>query len=253
MAVGLLHPGEMGAAVGAQLHDRGVEVLWASAGRSAATAERARQAGLLDAGELADLVRRSDTILSICPPHGALELAHSVTGFTGTFVDANAVSPATSRAIGAAIEAGGGRYVDGGIIGPPPGPRARTRLALCGAEAEQVAALFAGTAVDARVLAGEPGAASALKMAYAAWTKGSAAMLLAIRAMAEAEGVGDALEEEWRDSQPELPERARRAAASAGAKGWRWIAEMEEIAATFAADGLPDGFHRAAAEVFRSR
>jgi hypothetical protein len=78
-------------------------------------------------------------------------------------------------------------------------------------------------------------------------------MLLAIRAMAEAEGVGEELSAEWSDSQPELPERARRAAASADAKGWRWVAEMEEIAATFAGDGLPDGFHRAAAEVFRGR
>jgi hypothetical protein len=90
-------------------------------------------------------------------------------------------------------------------------------------------------------------------MAYAAWTKGTAAMLLAIRALAEAEGVEDELLEEWRVSQPDLPERARRAAASADAKGWRWIAEMEEIAATFAAAGQPDGFHRAAAEVFRSQ
>jgi 3-hydroxyisobutyrate dehydrogenase-like beta-hydroxyacid dehydrogenase len=249
MAVGLLHPGEMGAAVGAQLPD----VLWASAGRSEATAERARRAGLTDAGELADVVRRSDVILAICPPHGALELARAVAGFTGTYVDANAVSPATARAIAAAIENGGGRFVDGGIIGPPPGPAARTRLALCGPGADTIASLFANTAVDARVIDGQIGAASALKMAYAAWTKGTAAMLLAIRALAEAEGVGEELEAEWRDSQPDLPERARRAAASADAKGWRWIAEMEEIAATFAAAGLPDGFHRAAAEVFSRR
>jgi hypothetical protein len=124
---------------------------------------------------------------------------------------------------------------------------------LCGPGADTVAALFAGTAVDARVIAGEIGAASALKMAYAAWTKGTAAMLLAIRALAEAEGVTDELEAEWRDSQPGLPERARGAAASADAKGWRWIAEMEEIAATFAAADLPDGFHRAAADVFSRR
>jgi 3-hydroxyisobutyrate dehydrogenase-like beta-hydroxyacid dehydrogenase len=249
MAVGLLHPGEMGAAVGAQL--RAHEVLWASAGRSAATAERARRAGLHDAGELAELVRRSDVILSICPPHGALEVAHAVAGFTGTFVDANAVSPATAREVAAAIEAGGGRFVDGGIIGSPPGPDARTRLVLCGDGAGAVAELFAGTAVDARAIAGEVGAASALKMAYAAWTKGTAALLLAIRALAEAEGVEAELDAEWRDSQPDLPDRARRAAAAADAKGWRWIAEMEEIARTFAADDLPDGFHRAAADVFR--
>src|SRR4051794_8881495 len=130
MVVGLLHPGEMGSAVGAQLGSH--EVLWASAGRSAATAGRARRAGLRDAGGLAEVIRRSEVILSICPPHGALELARAVAGFTGTFVDANAVSPATARDIAAAIEDGGGRFVDGGFIGPPPGPAARTRLALCG-------------------------------------------------------------------------------------------------------------------------
>jgi 3-hydroxyisobutyrate dehydrogenase-like beta-hydroxyacid dehydrogenase len=248
MIVGLLHPGEMGAAVGAVLRERGVEVLWASGGRSAATAARAERAGLADAGSVAELLRRSEIVLSICPPHGALELARSVAGFDGVFVDANAVSPATARRIGAEI---GGRFVDGGIIGPPPGPSARTRLCLCGTEAAHVAKLFAGSAVDARVVAGEPGAASAVKMAYAAWTKGTAALLLAITALADAEGVDGELLAEWHDSQPELPERAQRATASAEAKGWRWVAEMEEIAATFAANDLPDGFHRAAADVFR--
>src|SRR6266545_1877039 len=94
--------------------------------------------------------------------------------------------------------------------------------------------------------------ASAVKMAYAAWTKGTAALLLAIGLLAEAEGVEAPLLEEWRLSLPELPEAATRAARSAAAKGWRWVGEMDEIAATFAAAGLPDGFHRAAAEMFRS-
>jgi 3-hydroxyisobutyrate dehydrogenase-like beta-hydroxyacid dehydrogenase len=246
MAVGLLHPGEMGAAVGAQLRD----VLWASAGRSEATAERARQAGLTDAGELAELVRRSDVILSICPPHGALELAHAVAGFTGTFLDANAVSPATAREIGAVIEDGGGRFVDGGIIGPPPGPGARTRLALCGPGADTVAALFANTAVDARVIDGEIGAASALKMAYAAWTKGSAALLLAVEQAAATLDVAAALHEEWGLSQPALAQRSHAARAAAVEKGWRWTGEMREIAATMRAAGVPDGFHAAAADVF---
>jgi hypothetical protein len=187
-------------------------------------------------------------VLSICPPHGALDLAREVAGFGGVYVDANAVSPQTARRIGATI---GARFVDGGIIGPPPGPRARTHLSLCGAEAAAVAELFTGTGVDARVIAGEPGAASALKMAYAAWTKGTAALILAIAQLADAEGVRDELLAEWRDSQPDLPERVARAQQSAEAKGWRWVAEMEEIAATFAADDLPDGFHRAAADVFR--
>ena len=93
--------------------------------------------------------------------------------------------------------------------------------------------------------------ASALKMAYAAWTKGTGAMLLAIRELAQAEGVEDGLLAEWDLSQPELRERHERAARSAEAKGWRWVGEMEEIAASFEAVGLPGGFHQAAAEMYR--
>jgi len=114
-----------------------------------------------------------------------------------------------------------------------------------------VAALFAGTTMDARVISGEPGAASALKAAYAGWTKGSAALLLTVRELARAEGVENVLLEEWRLSEPELEEWAAAAARSAERKGWRWVGEMQEIAQGMAAHDLPVGFHEASAEVFR--
>jgi hypothetical protein len=88
-------------------------------------------------------------------------------------------------------------------------------------------------------------------MAYGAWTKGTAALILAIRELAREEGVEEALLAEWALSQSSLEKRSQRSAESAEAKGWRWVAEMEEIAATMAAAGLPDGFHQAAAEIFR--
>ena len=47
------------------------------------------------------------------------------------------------------------------------------------------------------MLDGDPVSASALKMTYAAWTKGTAALLLAIEATAEANGVAAALHAEW--------------------------------------------------------
>ena len=253
MTIGLLHPGEMGAALGARLRERGHDVRWVAGGRSAATRERANDAGLRDAGSLAALCAASDLVLSVCPPHAALDVARAVAGYAGVFVDANAIAPATGEAVRAVVEGAGGRFVDGGIVGPPPRREGTTRLYLSGAEAGRVAAAFDGTCVEAPVLGPEPGGASALKMAYAAWTKGTAAMLLAIRATARAGGVEDALVEEWRRSQPDVPDRLAGAEDSAAAKGWRWIAEMEEIAATFAAAGQPDGFHRAAAEVFRSQ
>lgn len=242
MIVGLLHPGEMGSAVGKALQAVGHEVLWASEGRSEATRERA--SSFRDVGTADALGRESEVVLSICPPHAAVDVARSLDGYAGTYVDANAISPARAREV-AAIRT---PYVDGGIVGPPPHAAGDTRLYLSGVGAAAVAALFAGSIVETRVI----GDASALKMVYAAWGKGTAAMLIAVREVARHYGVWDDLEAEWRESQPGLDERLAAAERSASAKGWRWIGEMEEIADTFDAAGAPDGFHRAAAAVYRS-
>ena len=263
IVIGLLHPGEMGAAVGRCLTGAGHAVLWASEGRGPQTAARARAAGLDDAGTAAEVADRADVIFSICPPHAALDVAWAVQGFGGLFVDANAISPATAREVALMVEEGGATYIDGGIIGLPPPPThlpgplhspsmaGSTRLYLSGPQASAVRGLFDGTPVDARVIDGGTWSASAVKMAYAAWTKGTAALLLAARALARAEGVEDVLLAEWALSQPSLADRSQGAARSAATKGWRWVAEMEEIAASMAAAGLPDGFHQAAAEIFR--
>lgn len=246
--IGLLHPGEMGAALGRVLRDRGHDVLWASSDRSEATSKRAQAAGLDDVQSVETLVERSDVIFSVCPPHAARNVARATRASAGLFVDANAIAPATARDI--AAERDGSSFVDGGIVGPPPQTSGTTRLYLSGAQASTIADLFEQSAVDARVVSENVGDASAVKMTYAAWTKGTAALLLAIQAVAEAEGVEPTLTKEWRLSLPDLPEAVARAQRSASAKGWRWVGEMEEIAATFAAAGLPDGFHRAAAEIF---
>jgi len=245
MRVGLVHPGEMGAAVGAALRMAGHEVLWASAGRSAATASRAREAGLTDAGA-PEALRECDVVVSLCPPHAAVETARPFAGLAGIYVDANAISPATALAIAGTV----GRFVDGGVVGPPPWEAGTTRIYVSGAEAPAVAGLFDGSPLEAIVV--RSGSASAVKMAYAAWSKGTAALLLAIEAVARAEGVEETLRAEWAVSLPNLPERLESGRRSAAKKGWRWVGEMEEIADTFAAAGQPDGFHRAAAEVYRS-
>ena len=261
MAIGLLHPGEMGAAVGQCLTAAGHEVLWLAAGRSPASAARAEAAGLTAAASLADLAGRSEMIVSVCPPHGALDVARAVagTGFGGVYVDANAVAPGTAREAAGIV--GDASFVDGGIIGTPPVAPGFIRLYLSGARAAEVEGLFEGTPVRTIVVDHSgvgPGAeqdgiglASAVKMAYAAWTKGSAALLLTVRALARAEGVEDVLLAEWAGSQPGLGKRSDGAAGAATRKGWRWVAEMEEIAATMAGAGLPDGFHQGAAEVYR--
>jgi hypothetical protein len=234
MVVGLLHPGEMGAVVGACVDG---DVIWASEGRSDATRDRA--AAFRDAGSITALAGDADVILSICPPHAAVDVARSCAGFDGIYVDANAISPQRAEEI-AALQP---RFVDGGIVGGPP-TEPGTTLYLSGGEAEAVSALFAGSPLATRIVS----SASAVKMAYAAWSKGTTAMLLAIRDVARANGV----EDEWQLAAPDLAAQLPRAEASAAKKGWRWIGEMEEIADTFAAAGQPEGFHRAAAEVYRA-
>lgn len=248
----MLHPGEMGAAIGAGLVSRGHRVVWASAGRSAATRTRAENYGLEDMETLARAVHAADIVFSVCPPHAAMDLARAVAacGFGGVYVDANAISAETTRAVGQLVEAAGASYVDGGIIGPPPVPGASVRLYLCGSRAEEIASLFEGCIMQAIALEGPVGAASALKVCYAAWNKGATALLAGIRALAQQEGVDAALLAEWKISLPDIPKRSEVVTLSAR-KAWRWIAEMEEIAASFEAAGLPAGFHLAAADVYR--
>ena len=251
--IGLLHPGEMGASVGRAARANGHRVLWASHGRGPDTAARAAGAGLEDAGTLHALASASDVILSVCPPHAAVDVARAVAaaGFRGLYVAGNAVAPATARGLGALVEKAGATFVDGGIVGPPPDKPGTTRLYLSGPAAARVAELFTTGPLEAIVLPGELTSASAVKMAYAAWNKGQQALIMAVRALATAEGVDETLVAEWQRSQPDLPKRSENAARGSARKAWRWVGEMDEIAAAFAAAGPPDGFHRAAGEVYR--
>lgn len=250
MKVALLHPGEMGVSVGAALLSCGHEVHYLPQRRSLETLERACGAGFTACASLADLVGRVDMIVAVCPPHGALTLAADVmaAGFNGLFVDANAVSPATARRLHERV---GGNFVDGGIIGPPAVTPGSTRLYLAGERAAEVVDCFGTSVLDARLMTGEPGAASALKMCYAAYTKGTSALLLAVRALAAAEGVDSALLAEWDISQRDLATRSAGAARGTARKAWRFVGEMEEIANTFTAQALPAGFHEAAGEIYR--
>jgi 3-hydroxyisobutyrate dehydrogenase-like beta-hydroxyacid dehydrogenase len=227
-------------------------VLWVSDGRGSATRDRAGAAGLEDAGMLKAALDQATTVLSVSPPHAAVDLAKSVAalGFRGTYVDANAISPETSRRIGTIVESTGAAFVDGGIIGPPPTKPGTTRLYLSGAASAGVAALFNGSPLGTVVLDAPVGAASAVKACYAGWTKGAATLLLTVRALARREGVETALAEEWKISQPQLFAQLDRAVLQSR-KSWRWIAEMDEIGATFDRAGLPDGYALAAAEVCR--
>ena len=242
----------MGVTVGAAVVAT-VRVVWASEGRSRDTRARAEGAGFEDLETLGAVTSVADAVVSVCPPHGAQALAEAVaeTGYDGLYLDANAVSPATALEIGQAAVGSGARPVDGGIVGPPAVGPGTTRLYLSGDGAPEMASLFAGSPLEAIDLGAEIGAASALKMCYAGFTKGSAALLLALRAAARAYGVEDGLLGEWARSQPGLEQRSTRSASATAPKAWRFAGEMDEIADTLAAAGLPEGFHRAAAEAYR--
>jgi 3-hydroxyisobutyrate dehydrogenase-like beta-hydroxyacid dehydrogenase len=250
--VGLLHPGDMGSMVGASARANGLRVLWASEGRSPQTLERAAAAGLEDMKGLAPVVAASQVVLSVCPPHAAVDLAREVAaqGFSGIYVDGNAVSPQTGREIGRIVEKGGATFVDGGIIGPPPRKPGTTRLYLSGEQAGAIARLFEQGPLQAIAIDGGPGAASALKMAYAAYTKGTSALLIAIRALAMQAGVDKALLDEWELSQPGVAARSESAARDTARKAWRFTGEMAEIAATLESADLPGGFFHAAGEIY---
>lgn len=248
--VALLHPGAMGVTVGRTLGNAGHRVRWLATDRSVATRDRAAAAGFVTCTALTELLDGADAVVSVCPPGSAVAVAQQIhdAGFAGRYVDANAVSPATARRLEVLL---GARLVDGGIVGPPAERSGTTRLYLSGPGATEVADWFGAGPLDAVAMDGPPGAASALKMCYAAFTKGSSALLLAVRALAEAEGVTPTLLGEWAVSQPGLAERSEATARGTAGKAWRFVGEMDEIAATFRGADLPDGFHCAAADVYR--
>jgi 3-hydroxyisobutyrate dehydrogenase-like beta-hydroxyacid dehydrogenase len=250
--IGLLHPGEMGSTVGASLVAGGARVVWSRAGRSDATEQRAEAAGLEAVDDLRALVDAAHAIVCVCPPDAASDVASEIrdAGFAGLYVDANAVSPDTARAIEAGFERSGVDFVDGGIIGPPALQPGSTRLYLSGERAAEAAAWFDAGPLEAIVVPGAAGAASALKMVYAGWTKGTTALLAALFATARAEGVDAEILAEWEKSVPDAPVRLARGVPMSARKAWRFTGEMREIAATLEAAGLPGDFHRGAADVY---
>ena len=250
--LGILHPGNMGISIAASAQNSGCEVYWASEGRSQRTRQRAEEFHLTDAGTLAQLCQICPVVVSVCPPHAAEEVAAQVVaqGFTGLYVDANAISPQRAVRIGEMMVAASVAFVDGGIIGGPAWEPGQTWLYLSGGRAQEVADCFSAGPLETDVIGEGIGRASALKMCYAAWTKGSTALLCAILATAEELDVWEELRRQWDRDWPDFAEQAANRARRVTAKAWRFAGEMDEISATFTAAGLPGGFHAAAADLY---
>ena len=240
-AVGILNPGAMGASIAALARAAGHDVVWVSAGRSAATHQRGAENDLRRVETLAELGAACEFILCICPPHAAEAVADAViaAGFGGLYCEGNAISPQKAQVIGERMAAAGIDYVDGSIVGPPAWQAGSTRFYLSGPSAGQVAALFAGTYTEAIAIGAEIGKASALKMTFAALTKGSTALLSAIYGVAENLGVRAELEREWGMRSAESVAQRRDQVRGVTGKAWRFAGEMQEIAATFELAGLP--------------
>jgi 3-hydroxyisobutyrate dehydrogenase-like beta-hydroxyacid dehydrogenase len=236
----------MGSAVGAAAAGRGHEVRWVAEGRSDATGARAAKAGLARAATLAEALDGAEVVLSVCPPAAAEDVAGEVAdaGFTGLYMDGNAISPQKMARVADRLGPGA---VDGSIIGGPPWKAGTTRLYLSGPQAAEAAALFEGSPLEAVVLDGPLGSASALKMAFAGVSKISAALAAQARALAAAHGVGEALEEELADLGPLA---ASDRVTGVAPRAWRWAPEMREIADTCAGAGLPPGIAQGAAELY---
>ncbi len=254
--IGVVSMGDMGHAVARTLQDGGYRVLTALDGRSQRTHALAEKAGIEDAGTVSHLVDAADLVLSIVPPASAPAFAAEVADAVGAsetelvFVDCNAISPSTTRAIGETIRRTGGVFVDGGIIGAPPGRRDPTRLYVSGPEATRVEAL-ARPDLLIRNLGSDIGAASGIKMCYAALTKGTMTLDTLVLIGAHALGLGDALMKEFSESQDTAKKRMERSVPWLAADSARWVGEMEEIAKTFAEIGLTPHMHEGAADMFR--
>jgi len=254
--IAILMPGDMGHGVGAALSAAGHTVVTCLAGRSDATRTLAAKAGMQDAATLVNLVERADVILSILPPSAAISLAGEIAaamkeaGKTPVYVDCNAISPGTAREVGGIVSAAGAVFIDAGIIGLAPGKGGGTRFYVSGADVSAMQSLD-GKGFKVISLGEEVGRASAMKMVYAALTKGTWTLQTAVMLAAEKLGLTEELTAEFGFSQKPALDAMRARIPRLPADSARWVGEMEEIAATFADAGVTSHFHDGAADIFR--
>ncbi len=253
--IAILSPGNMGAAVGQVLRESGYDVVTNLDGRSERTRMLAESAGFRAVTGLDGVVGEADLIMSILVPSEAVSVARDAagamerTGARPAFADCNAVSPDTAREMGEIIEAAGARFIDAGIIGGPPGPGSTPRFYASGPH-EGIIGELDGKGIDVPLLGGEVGRASGIKMCYASMTKGASALQTAALVAAYRLGLASELESELSSSRAAALKQMQSLIELPG-KAFRWVGEMEEIAATFESVGVTGHFHHGAAEVFR--
>ena len=254
-SVGILSPGDMGSAIGGTLREHGPRVLTSLEGRSERTRALAEAAGFEDGGSLNDLVQQADAVIAVLVPSEALGVAQRVaaavqaTGASLLYADCNAVAPRTARAIGEVMTAAGVRFADGGIIGPPPRNGRAPRIYTSGPGAREFAELTRG-GLDIRVLDGEVGQASGMKMCYGALTKGLQALGTELLVAAKLMGLEEPLRAEQSGTLAGVLQYLQRSMGIMPPKAHRWVGEMEEISTCFADLGMTPRILLGAADMY---
>ena len=253
--VAILSPGDMGSNVGRALRENGLEVITCLTERSARTKELSDVAGIIDVPDFAEMIDRADIVLSVLVPERAVDVAHQVAAVIGDsgkslpFADCNPVAPAVAVEMRDIIESAGGRYIDGGIIGSPPGRGEPPRFYASGPH-EAIMGQLDGRGISVPLMGGEVGRASAIKMCYASLSKGAAALNASALISAMNLGIYDEFIAEMESSQQAVLKNMQ-GVNGLGAKAFRWIDEMEQISATFGAAGATPHMHKGAADIFR--
>ena len=253
--VGFMTPGDMGQAVAMQIKARGFTVLTALDKRSERSRALAREAGLTDVGSIARLVAESEVVLSVMNPGAAVDFAREAadamraSGRKILFADCNAIAPDTVHEIAGIVEKAGGRFLDGGIIGPPPRGKAKTNLYVSGPGAADLEQL-GGPQLQVHIVSERIADASALKMLYAGLNKGTQALWLEILMAAQRLGVDELLEKQLRSSRSDLLDWALGQYPKMPPKAYRWVPEMLEISKTLGSAGITPKVFQGAAEIY---
>ena len=254
--IAVVSPGDMGHVIGSVIVEKGYRVITFLEGRSDETRIRAERAHMEDVASLENLISEAEYILSIMPPGNALDFAGEVAkimrhvGAAPVFVDCNAVSPATTFEIGLLMAEAEANYIKVGIIGPPPGKGVTTKFYASGPDTNLLQFLH-GDGISYRPLGKEITRAAAIKMCYAAMTKGTMTLHTAVLTAGELLGIGDELQAEISDSQKFHWDLMNRRVPFYAADAGRWAGEMDQISETFSDVGISGNLHRGAADIFR--
>ena len=253
--VAILSPGDMGSNVGRSLRENGIEVITCLAERSRRTRELSETAGIINVPDFEKMIDRADLVLSILVPECAVDVSRQVArmieklGKPLPFVDCNPVAPDVAREMSEIIETSGGKYIDCGIIGSPPGKGEPPRFYASGSH-EAIMGQLDGRGISVPLMGGEVGRASAIKMCYASLSKGTAALSASALISAMNLGIYDEFIAEMDFSQQDVLKNMQ-GINGLGAKAFRWIDEMEQISATFGSTGATPYMHKGAADIFR--